>query len=134
VPKPKPLKPSPELSELSHQRQHSHHAQAPAVPATRAPSAQPQRSKDGQWATAPTHAAPTPPPAGGSSHARPLSGHVTLRTGSTKAPQSATLHAAAGKGDVVLVRELLVARADLTALDRFFFLGGWGGWHFHMRN
>ena len=128
VPKPKPSKPTPELSELSDQRQHSHHAQAPAAPAARAPSAQPQRSKDGQWATAPTQAAPTPPPAAGSSsHARPLSGHVTLRTGSTKAPQSATLHAAAGKGDVVLVRELIVARADLTALDRFFFNGRGGG-------
>ena len=38
----------------------------------------------------------------------------------SKAPQSATLHAAAGKGGVELMRQMLAAgRVEVNALDRF---------------
>ena len=58
------------------------------------------------------------PATGNSSQVRPLSAHLT-KVGGSKAPQSATLHAAAGRGGVTLMKEIIAARADVNALDRF---------------
>jgi hypothetical protein len=59
------------------------------------------------------------PASGRSSQVRPLSAQLAKVAGGSKAPQSATLHAAAGRGGVALIQEIIAARADVNALDRF---------------
>ena len=49
---------------------------------------------------------------------RPMSGTAREGPGS-KAPQSATLHAAAGKGQVSFIKDMVDGKADVNALDRF---------------
>ena len=63
-----------------------------------------------------TRATPAPSSRPGSAHTRPLSAQQRTET---KAPQSATLHAAAGKGNVNLIKDLIAGGADLSGLDRF---------------